>query len=513
MWLDLAIAMSCGGAGLVCGWILHAIGGLESHHSKRRESLPAKDANRADDRNREQIAEVAQRIQTYALTMAADVDAHQTKMQAVNNTLSHGHESTHEDVIRAVSDLIDANEEMQTQLKQAQDRIHEQTVQIESAEHRAQTDALTRVPNRRAFDDHIATRVALGPAQAGTLALLDVDHFKKFNDVYGHQAGDEVLRIVANILHSRLHSYGLVARFGGEEFAIILNGIPVEKAKSLVERARIAIGERDMMFENKRLRVSASIGLAQYGQGVQNGQVESIAHWIQQADEALYRSKDAGRDCGHWMDGSTPVQIDIGRRNSNQALQRFEHDTMSLGETASGELISESWSKLSTENQTLAEDQQRNHSVQNSLVDLPDAAVLGSMFETIRQRTKDDVSLVVMAIRCHVNFDPATMRSLQRVARSTMRAVDRIGFADDSTLLICMPSVDDHMAVQRARQICRSAEAVGLKWKGIGSRPVGIGIVLADANETFSTIVSRAKEMADQAVNSFSEPICVAQPA
>ncbi len=494
MWLDLAIAMSCGGAGLVCGWIMHAIGGLGSPQAGGQEGPSAPRARRSADRNREQISEVAHRLQNYAFSMAADVDAHQSKMQAVNNTLAQGRESTHEDVIQAVSDLIGANEEMQTQLKQAQDRIHEQTMQIESAERLAQTDALTRVPNRRAFNDHIEARVALGAAQAGTLALLDVDHFKNFNDVHGHQAGDEVLRIVANILHSRLQSYGLVARFGGEEFAIILNGIPVEKAKSLVERARIAIGERDMIFENKRLRVSASIGLAQYGEG------QSIAQWIQQADEALYFSKDLGRDCGHWMDGAKPVRIDIGRRTANRALQRFEHEPDHGDEGVA-------WSSQDRSSRDNGTQENRDA---NSLSALPDAGVLGTMYDNIRQRTQAGVSIVVMAIRCDREVDESTRGSLLRVARSTMRSVDRIGSSDDSTLLICMPSVDDHMAVQRARQICRSAEAVGLNWKGFGPRPVGIGIVQVDPCETFLAIVSRATDVAEQAMGSVADPICVA---
>ena len=90
MWLDLAIAMSCGGAGLVCGWIMHAIGGLGSQPGVVAKKLARCGARLEVDRNREQISEVAQRLQTYALSMAADVDAHQTKMQAVNNTLAQG---------------------------------------------------------------------------------------------------------------------------------------------------------------------------------------------------------------------------------------------------------------------------------------------------------------------------------------------------------------------------------------------------------------------------------------
>ena len=286
MWLDVAIAMSCGSAGLVCGWILHAIGGL-GHCPVEGQVQAGDDATDGFlDPSVEQISEVANRLQGYARSMAADVDAHQTKMQAVNHELADNRVASQQVVIRAVNDLIAANERMQSQLKEAQNRIHEQSLQIESAERRAQTDALTRLPNRGAFNDHMEARAALGPGHAGTLALLDVDCFKKFNDIHGHQAGDEVLRTVASILHSRLQSHGLVARFGGEEFAIVLDGTPVEQATVVVEQARIAIGQREVLFENHPLRVSASIGLAELEP------CQSIADWIQQADEALYRSKD-----------------------------------------------------------------------------------------------------------------------------------------------------------------------------------------------------------------------------
>ena len=93
--------------------------------------------------------------------------------------------------------------------------------------------------------------------------MLDVDHFKKFNDVYGHRAGDEVLRVVAGMLHSRLNKHGLVARYGGEEFAIILDGLNVEMASQLVESARKAISKREIIFEGTRLRVTASVGVAE----------------------------------------------------------------------------------------------------------------------------------------------------------------------------------------------------------------------------------------------------------
>ena len=147
----------------------------------------------------------------------------------------------------------------------------------------------------------------------------------------------------------------------------------------------------------------------------------------------------------------------------------------------------------------------------NSITGLPGTGSLGSLYDQMRFRTRSRISIVVMAIRCHGEVAETTMRSLVQVARSTMRGVDRIGSMGPDTVLICMPSVDEEMAIERGRQICRSAEAIGLKWKGIGPRPVSIGIVQASASETFSAIVSRAIEFADQARDACLDPICIAQ--
>ncbi len=307
MWLDLAIAMSCGGGGLVCGWIMHAIGGFGNHTLVKQAAASINHGEVKGKPTDERIAEVADRLKSYAVSMAADVDAHQSKVQAVNNSLIASGETSPEAVFKAVNQLIAANEAMQTQLQQAQNQIHEQAEQIESAEQRATTDALTRVPNRGAFDKHLEHRHSMGPGKAGTLALLDVDHFKKFNDVYGHRAGDEVLRVVAKILHVRLQGYGLVARYGGEEFVVILDGYSVDQAKDLIEEARIAITEREIIFEDKRLRVSASAGVAELVEP------ESIEQWLQRADDAMYQSKEAGRDCAHWMNGTDPIRIELGK--------------------------------------------------------------------------------------------------------------------------------------------------------------------------------------------------------
>ena len=155
MWLDLAIAMSCGGGGLVCGWIMHAIGGFGNDTLVKQAAASINQGEVQGDSASERIAEVADRLKSCAVSMAADVDAHQTKVQAVNDSLIESGETSPEAAFHAVNQLISANEAMQTQLQQAQDQIHEQAAQLESAEHRAHTDALTRVPNRGAFDHDV----------------------------------------------------------------------------------------------------------------------------------------------------------------------------------------------------------------------------------------------------------------------------------------------------------------------------------------------------------------------
>tara|TARA_R110002049_G_scaffold2750_4_gene22007 strand:+ start:194760 stop:197054 length:2295 start_codon:yes stop_codon:yes gene_type:complete len=307
MWLDISIAISCAVAGLAGGWVMRSIGLFDDHDPNMLVTL--NDSRRLSNERLEEVAqgrisEVAGRLHDYASTMAMDVDAHQTRVQAVNNTLQEQEDDgTTDAVYRAVDELIAANDSMQEKLRVAQERIQEQAEQLESAEQKAHTDGLTRIANRRAFDDHLDQQFDLGEDEAGTLAILDVDHFKQFNDTYGHRAGDEVLRVVASILKARLNPYGIAARFGGEEFAIVMDGMAVETAAEIINHARQAIGERDVHFGEKRLRVTMSAGIA----GLMPS--ESKEDWLQRADDALYHSKEQGRDCAHWMDVTTPVLV------------------------------------------------------------------------------------------------------------------------------------------------------------------------------------------------------------
>jgi diguanylate cyclase (GGDEF)-like protein/PAS domain S-box-containing protein len=161
----------------------------------------------------------------------------------------------------------------------------------------ATTDALTGLANRRTFDLCIEKEVARSAREGGHLSLLmiDVDHFKGYNDRYGHQAGDHCLVKVANALSATIRRPAdLAARYGGEEFAIILPSTDEDGAFLVAEGVRNTIRDRSITHEgSEKGQITVSMGLAHFGP---NRNSHSAADLIGRADEALYGAKAAGRD-------------------------------------------------------------------------------------------------------------------------------------------------------------------------------------------------------------------------
>jgi diguanylate cyclase (GGDEF)-like protein len=159
---------------------------------------------------------------------------------------------------------------------------------LERVQHLAARDPLTGACNRRTFEREL-NRALAHAERAGesmSLAMFDLDHFKKHNDRLGHQAGDEVLRRAAAALESASRSFDTVARYGGEEFAVIMPGLEPAEALSAVERLRAALATTA-----GRVRVTASAGVAAYPMNASDAET-----LIRHADEALYESKARGRD-------------------------------------------------------------------------------------------------------------------------------------------------------------------------------------------------------------------------
>ena len=204
------------------------------------------------------------------------------------------------DACSALLGLIDMKAtEMRQRLARAESLIHEQTLQLQARVTESQTDALTGIANRRAFDRQFHERCAASNFSRCpmTLILIDIDHFKSVNDIHGHHVGDAVLRGVASLLRDRLPPGALLARYGGEEFIIAINGTFLDRVVQLAEELRVNVCQTRFRCDGQCLSLTISCGLAQLGPQENAGRV------VQRTDVALYAAKQAGRNRTFWHDG------------------------------------------------------------------------------------------------------------------------------------------------------------------------------------------------------------------
>jgi diguanylate cyclase (GGDEF)-like protein len=176
-------------------------------------------------------------------------------------------------------------------------------------------DGLTGLFNRRYFDQRLESEHAFAARHRSALSVLlcDIDHFKKVNDQHGHQAGDAVLRAVAQELSDRVRTEDVVARFGGEELAIIARGIDVSGTKQFAERMRGIVEKLRIEIEGKEIGVTVSIGIAHTHAGPPVSRPEGL---VLAADTALYAAKRAGRNRA--LLAESPGKYSVGKEDARQ---------------------------------------------------------------------------------------------------------------------------------------------------------------------------------------------------
>jgi len=200
-----------------------------------------------------------------------------------------------ETLVRATRDMEENNSRLEQSLKASKQEINQLQVNLEAVRNESLTDPLTSLANRKYFDQTLDKSIAQSAATGEPVSLLmtDIDHFKAFNDTFGHLTGDQVLRLVALAVKQNVKGQDVAARYGGEEFAVILPNTGLRAALTVADHIRRAVMTKELMKRStgEHLgRVTVSIGVA----AVQKG--ETSQSLIERADSCLYAAKRSGRN-------------------------------------------------------------------------------------------------------------------------------------------------------------------------------------------------------------------------
>ncbi len=255
----------------------------------------------------ERMSSVSERMHARIESVHEAIDAAMTTANAYSGSLQSASGDLEGDLgdeaMRALAAKLlaetrrmqDTNRELERKLEASRDDITALQRDLDDVRRESMLDPLTKIANRKSFDDGLADAIADYEKTAAPLSLLlvDIDHFKSFNDTYGHQTGDQVLRLVAMTLKSNIKGKDLVARYGGEEFVAVLPYTDLQGAMILAENIRKAIQAKELLKRstNEKLgRITASFGVAQFAPS------DNAMSFIERADQCLYAAKRAGRN-------------------------------------------------------------------------------------------------------------------------------------------------------------------------------------------------------------------------
>jgi diguanylate cyclase len=254
-----------------------------------------------------EIVDRADAIQQAAQLMVTQVAGNGEHLRQYGNTLSHWstrltQDRTLENLLQAVATLSaetakasERNRALEQQLAAATARIARLKDSMEALKREATIDTLTGLVNRKTLSARL--RRALADARTDGFAvcvlMIDVDHFKRVNDTYGHAAGDLVLRLIGRLLGDSVKGRDTAARFGGEEFVVLLVRADLKGATTVANQIRVALESKQLFRKrasDEAVRITVSVGVAQFRPN------ESAAALLERADAALYQAKSLGRN-------------------------------------------------------------------------------------------------------------------------------------------------------------------------------------------------------------------------
>ena len=249
---------------------------------------------------RESVLRALASVMQSADELSHDVDSHNTELADMGRSVDSLPESSDVSQVRDllldhIKDVISSNKRLEDDLVCARYTLRQQEQELGKTREEVRTDQLSQVGNRKAFDEEFDYRLSRWKRQRQSFALLicDVDHFKWINDTHGHQAGDLVVRGVGSLMKDKLSGRHFVARFGGDEFAVLIDLDDRQAAIELAREIHAAAATHNFSaaHHGERVAITFSMGLAFV---TEEDTTESL---FARADQKLYEAKQAGRNC------------------------------------------------------------------------------------------------------------------------------------------------------------------------------------------------------------------------
>lgn len=347
-------------------------------------------------------------------------------------------------------------------------------------------DPLTQIANRRAFEFELTRRLAEWSRHKTPAALLtfDIDYFKSFNDRYGHQAGDAVLKDVAATLMEAVRDTDLVARCGGEEFAVILPGADPEHAKEVAERARSLVESTRFVHNGLTLRLTVSVGVACL---VDGDDTESLTT---RSDAALYQSKEAGRNCSHLHDGNHCKKFGNGiAKETVDALKPTE--VVGRG----GELYADPTTGMPASKVFLEELRRRT----------AESHRYGGHFCIAILRINDYSSVEESDVKAQKSL----IATVAQLTTSVLREPDLVVRYDKDLLAVMMPATTLERSLIPLQRLRAKADEHREKQYPTLNYSVTIGVVELEEHDTAGSLLQRAESACHHAAESVLEGIGV----
>jgi diguanylate cyclase len=448
------VAVACAGTAVVMGllagyWLLR--NNLRTLSAQKRELQLARKELRG--------------VRDLALRVAKDVDWHAVRVQQINDKLAVRRESDLDAVVGAIDNLVQANKQLLLRMADTETRMCEHARALETYVLEARTDALTGLPNRRGLDAELTSH-ADDFRRQGTpfsIVLLDLDRFKRINDQFGYEFGDEVLRGIARLLPRPLVGMQRVSRYGGEEFLVTLPGKTLQEACRTAEELRRSVAQARFHFQRREVLVTVSAGVAELMPG------EPILGLLDRAEQALLSAK------ANWPEAIC--------RHDGRAIHSLQSGEPEIHNMEADE-------ELARPPETL---QEGPAALPLPPIECDRSRIFFNVRQRIAETKRGGTGFALMLLRMDGGARPAgisgqpasedSIQAMRRMLAANLREMDIVGRYAQGCFVLLLPQSNLADAVVVAERLVHAADQSSVSTRS-GSQSLAVSAGIAEVQET-----------------------------